>query len=143
MSIIYASATKTYADVPSFAFVEYESRRDADDAYHEMHNKRIGRDDLLKIEVRQHMAFNTFPDLTSSSGLEHPHLLHGVSTLAATALVTLEIVATAAATALLLDEVHAPHLLAAVTTLLAKMTAVIAMTIVETDHGALTTATGK
>ena len=37
----------------SFAFVEYESRRDADDAYHEMHNKRIGRDDLLKIEVSQ------------------------------------------------------------------------------------------
>ncbi|QSZ31651.1 hypothetical protein DSL72_001218, partial [Monilinia vaccinii-corymbosi] len=33
-----------------FAFVEYESRRDADDAYHEMHNKRLGRDDLLKIE---------------------------------------------------------------------------------------------
>ncbi|KAL8686295.1 MAG: hypothetical protein Q9218_007207 [Villophora microphyllina] len=33
-----------------FAFVEYESRRDSDDAYHEMHNKRIGRDDLLKIE---------------------------------------------------------------------------------------------
>lgn len=40
------------ADSVSFAFVEYESRRDADDAYHEMHNKRIGRDDLLKIEVR-------------------------------------------------------------------------------------------
>jgi hypothetical protein len=39
----------------SFAFVEYESRRDADDAYHEMHNKRIGRDDLLKIEVGIHM----------------------------------------------------------------------------------------
>lgn len=37
-----------------FAFVEYESRRDADDAYHEMHNKRIGRfDDVLKIEVSQ------------------------------------------------------------------------------------------
>lgn len=35
-----------------FAFVEYESRRDADDAYHEMHNKRLGRDDILKIEVR-------------------------------------------------------------------------------------------
>ncbi|KAJ4415269.1 hypothetical protein N0V82_007431 [Gnomoniopsis sp. IMI 355080] len=33
-----------------FAFVEYEDRRDSEDAYHEMHNKRIGRDDLLKIE---------------------------------------------------------------------------------------------
>ena len=32
--------------------MEYESRRDADDAYHEMHNKRLGRDDILKIEVR-------------------------------------------------------------------------------------------
>jgi hypothetical protein len=31
--------------------VEYEDRRDADDAYHDMHNKRIGRDDILKIEV--------------------------------------------------------------------------------------------
>ncbi|KAH8887776.1 hypothetical protein GQ53DRAFT_768099 [Thozetella sp. PMI_491] len=33
-----------------FAFVEYEDRRDADDAYHDMHNKRMGRDDILKIE---------------------------------------------------------------------------------------------
>lgn len=33
--------------------MEYEDRRDADDAYHDMHNKRIGRDDILKIEVSQ------------------------------------------------------------------------------------------
>ncbi|KAI9699861.1 MAG: hypothetical protein M1820_007036 [Bogoriella megaspora] len=33
-----------------FAFVEYESRRDADEAYYDMHNKRLGRDDILKIE---------------------------------------------------------------------------------------------
>lgn len=45
---------------PRFAFVEYESRRDADDAYHEMHNKRIGRDDLLKIEVR-YVVMATYP----------------------------------------------------------------------------------
>ncbi|PBP25047.1 hypothetical protein BUE80_DR003954 [Diplocarpon rosae] len=39
-----------------FAFVEYESRRDADDAYHEMHNKRLGRDDILKIEACCYMG---------------------------------------------------------------------------------------
>lgn len=38
----------------SFAFVEYESRHDAEDAYYEMHNKRMGRDDMLKIEVHSH-----------------------------------------------------------------------------------------
>lgn len=47
-------------DVNRFAFVEYESRRDADDAYHEMHNKRIGRDDLLKIEVWKRCLFHAF-----------------------------------------------------------------------------------
>lgn len=47
-----------------FAFVEYESRRDADDAYHEMHNKRIGRDDLLKIEVSLIMSSFTLPYVT-------------------------------------------------------------------------------
>lgn len=32
--------------------MEYESRRDSDDAYHEMHNVRLGRsEDVLKIEV--------------------------------------------------------------------------------------------
>ncbi|KAI4216736.1 MAG: hypothetical protein LQ351_000684 [Letrouitia transgressa] len=30
--------------------LQADCRRDADDAYHEMHNKRIGRDDVLKIE---------------------------------------------------------------------------------------------
>jgi hypothetical protein len=49
-----ATGNSNVVDTESrFAFVEYESRRDADDAYHEMHNKRIGRDDLLKIEVCQ------------------------------------------------------------------------------------------
>lgn len=38
--------------------MEYESRRDADDAYHEMHNKRIGRDDMLKIEVPHDLSPN-------------------------------------------------------------------------------------
>jgi len=44
-------APRTAASRLRFAFVEYESRRDADDAYHEMHNKRVGRyDEILKIE---------------------------------------------------------------------------------------------
>ena len=48
-------------DPPRFAFVEYESRRDADDAYHEMHNKRIGRDELLKIEVLLRIVYEYQP----------------------------------------------------------------------------------
>ena len=47
----------TSFDAARFAFVEYESRRDADDAYHEMHNKRMGRDDLLKIEVDRNLLW--------------------------------------------------------------------------------------
>lgn len=33
-----------------FAFVEYEDPRDADDAFHDMHNRRIGRD-VFVVEV--------------------------------------------------------------------------------------------
>ena len=55
----------------SFAFVEYESRRDADDAYHEMHNKRIGRDDILKIEVRITKSCK-YPSLTTPVQLSIP-----------------------------------------------------------------------
>ena len=53
--------------------MEYESRRDADDAYHEMHNKRIGRDDLLKIEVRILKLFHLHDNANciSTSGLVH------------------------------------------------------------------------
>ena len=50
-----------------FAFVEYQDRRDADDAYHEMHNKRIGRDDLLKIEVGDPRAWSLASYLQVSS----------------------------------------------------------------------------
>ncbi|KAL2687529.1 hypothetical protein Neosp_005090 [[Neocosmospora] mangrovei] len=46
----HAAHVLSFSREPTFAFVEYEDRRDADDAYHEMHNKRIGRDDILKIE---------------------------------------------------------------------------------------------
>lgn len=58
--------------------MEYESRRDADDAYHEMHNKRIGRDDLLKIEVSYHRQSRR-SKLTCLSGLALLPLLPGAS----------------------------------------------------------------
>ncbi len=50
-----------------FAFVEYEDRRDADDAYHDMHNKRMGRDDILKIEVSFLAASQIGLELTPSA----------------------------------------------------------------------------
>ena len=54
-----------------FAFVEYEDRRDADDAYHEMHNKRFGRDDILKIEVRLPMLIKR--DIHANNDTVGPH----------------------------------------------------------------------
>jgi hypothetical protein len=76
------------------------------------------------------------------SGLEHLHLPRGDSTLVVIVLATLVIVVTADASAHLLDEVPAPLLLlAAVTTLLAKMTAVTATMTVETGPAALMTET--
>lgn len=74
----------------SFAFVEYEDRRDADDAYHDMHNKRIGRDDILKIEVssrQQTQAHDRSLANYNSSGLALPHLLLGASTVATVSVV--------------------------------------------------------
>lgn len=52
--------------------MEYESRRDADDAYHEMHNKRIGRDDLLKIEVSNAYSICTSADLINPKWARTP-----------------------------------------------------------------------
>jgi RNA recognition motif. (a.k.a. RRM, RBD, or RNP domain) len=133
-----ASLISPCADVLSFAFVEYESRRDADDAYHEMHNKRIGRDDLLKIEVRRKIQ-GQVSCLTYSSGLELPHLPHGDSILAGIALAILVMAVTAAENAPLPDEVHDRLLPVAATIRLVKTTAVTVMMIVGTDHVPLRT----
>lgn len=69
--------------------MEYENRHDADDAYHEMHNKRIGRDDLLKIEVSSEITpilpARIHGSNYNESGPALLHLLLGVSTLAGSA----------------------------------------------------------
>jgi hypothetical protein len=127
--------------------VEYESRRDADDAYHEMHNKRIGRDDLLKIEVCV-APFKCFPCWLGSSGLAHHPLPRGDSIQDAIGLVMSVMVVTAVEAA-----VNAHHpvavvdhpLLVAVTTPRARMTAAseTANTMTVAVPVALTTATEK
>ena len=115
-----------------FAFVEYESRRDADDAYHEMHNKRIGRDDLLKIEVYQHWySMSGLSMLIICSGLVHLPRLLGASILA----VRVNALVNVLLAVVLLAVVVAPHLQDAavvVTSLLARMIDVTEITIAET-----------
>lgn len=111
-----------------------------------MHNKRIGRDDLLKIEVR--ITFVEIWDsiLTTYSGPEHLLLPRGVSTPAAIALAMLlgKVVARAVIAVgrdLLPDEVDGRLHLAVVTILLERTTGVSATMNVETDHVAQRTAT--
>lgn len=96
-----------------------------------MHNKRIGRDDLLKIEVRRRVALliPTFRSLTLAlySGLVLPPRHRGDSTLVATASVVASVVVTAASAALLaLLVAGLPAHAVPATTPLAKMTAVTA-----------------
>jgi hypothetical protein len=132
--------------------VEYESRRDADDAYHEMHNKRIGRDDLLKIEVCVVAPLSNAPPLLTkgSSGLVRRPLPRGDSIQDAIDLVMSVMVVTAAEAAVNVRHHHpvavVDHpLLVAVTTPRARMTAasVIANTMTAAVPVALMTATEK
>jgi hypothetical protein len=55
----------------SFAFVEYEDPRDADDAFHDMHGRRYGRE-TFTVEV----SFSSWPFscwyLLLPVGQEHP-----------------------------------------------------------------------
>lgn len=115
----------TVNTISRFAFVEYESRRDADDAYHEMHNTRLGRDDLLKIEVRRRTTPpppaqrpRKLAEYNPHSGLVLLHLHPGDLTLVVT-VVQVTVVPEAVALLVVAD---LSHLLAevAVTILLAR-----------------------
>ena len=102
-----------------------------------MHNKRIGRDDLLKIEVRTYLSdYTLISPLTRNSGHELLLLLPGATKLGVAVIVvivvTAAIVETAeiVATEALRDAVHVPLLLVVETTHLARTIAVI---VVETE----------
>lgn len=93
-----------------------------------MHNKRIGRDDLLKIEVRQHSCYIYLVSANFQySGPAHLHLLPGASIPVVSVNVLLAVALPAA--------VVAPHLqdvAGVVISLLARMIVVTETMIVET-----------
>jgi hypothetical protein len=104
-----------------------------------MHNKRLGRDDLLKIEVYLSPSTVIKRILNSYSGLELLHQHRGASILAVSVSVLQLVVA-------LLAEVVAPSLLviaAVVTCLLARMIAETVITTVETVIALAPQMTGK